>query len=59
LVKIGQGLERETSEARRQIKERKSRASSETGTLWLFGKEGTTVPLEYERIVERSYPRWV
>jgi hypothetical protein len=36
-----------------------SKASSETGPISLFGKDGARGPLEYEKIVERSYSRWI
>jgi hypothetical protein len=36
-----------------------SKASGETGPISLFGKDGARGPLEYEKIVERSYSRWI
>jgi hypothetical protein len=42
-----------------RVEARVSMASKETGPLSLFGKDGSTGPLDFERIVERSYSRWI
>lgn len=36
-----------------------SKATGETGPISLFGKDGVRGPMEYEKIVERSYSRWI
>jgi len=41
-----------------RIEARVSKLSGEK-FIQIFGKEGTTQPLEYEPIVERSYSRWI
>jgi hypothetical protein len=42
-----------------RIEARVSKLSGEKGLLSIFGKEGSSAPLEYEQIVEHSYSRWI
>jgi hypothetical protein len=36
-----------------------NKQASGSGTTSLFGDRGVSAPLEYERLVERSYSRWI
>jgi hypothetical protein len=42
-----------------RVEAKVSKATGGSGPVTLFGREGSSAPIEYELLVERSYSRWI
>ncbi|HTW79332.1 MAG TPA: M48 family metalloprotease [Terracidiphilus sp.] len=42
-----------------RVEARVSKAAAGSGPVTLFGREGSSAPIEFEQLVERSYSRWI
>jgi Zn-dependent protease with chaperone function len=42
-----------------RVEAKVSKATAGSGPVTLFGKDGSSAPIEYEQLVERSYSRWI